>query len=36
VAAAADLNGSGTVTAADYAILRNAINEAPGPSGLAQ
>ena len=30
----ADLNGSGTVTSADFAILRALLNTAPGPSGL--
>jgi hypothetical protein len=30
----ADLNHSGTVTTADYTILRNRLNTAPGPSGL--
>jgi hypothetical protein len=33
-AAKADLNGSGTVTAADFAILRSALGKNPGPSGL--
>ena len=30
----ADLNNSGTVTTADFAILRARLNTAPGPSGL--
>ena len=31
----ADLNNSGTVTTADFAILRPRLNAPPGPSGLA-
>jgi hypothetical protein len=30
----ADLNNSGTVTAADFAIMRSALGRNPGPSGL--
>ena len=33
-AAAADMNGSGTVTTADFGLLRARLGTAPGPSGL--
>jgi hypothetical protein len=33
-AAAADMNGSGTVTTADFGLLRARLGAVPGPSGL--